>query len=122
MIDFVHFRNRIGEEGRRKDFCLRCEDSRERGREEIQIGIVRHNRTTKQYHLSNGCKVKQEGDRQMQHNRRKGRDSTTPTLHRGEQTITQRYVQRDTFQASQKSEEGKETVEDDSLADTGIGA
>lgn len=51
----------------RKRFLPKCEDSLGRGREGIRIGIVRHNRTTKQYHLSNGCKIKQEGDRQMQH-------------------------------------------------------
>ena len=63
--DLVHFPqpNRRGRDG--EDFCLRCEDSRERGGEEIQIGIVQHNRTTKQYNLSNECKIKQEGDRQM---------------------------------------------------------
>jgi len=37
-----------------------------------------------------------------------GRDRRAPTLHRGKQTITAGYVQRDTSQAGQKSEEGKE--------------
>ncbi len=86
--DFVHFRNRIGEEGMEKIFAysvkIHGKEAEKESKSVLSDTTVQQNNTT----FPTDAKLSKKEIDQCNKIAEEGRDRTTPTLHRGKQTIT----------------------------------